>query len=396
MDIPLEDLLASDDLLFDNKKMNTAPATDKFAATVGEIKGRLEKGTLGGDWGDWDEDEFFKEDEEDAGGAVPSVTGAALKPVVGGDAGVESEKGEDEWGCSYHQQQQQQPLLDPLPPSTTSSKDFSVTISPILLIDLKEKPLDGRLLLLFSVHNNTEPRFEIGLQKKDETGIIYADSQQVFGMDVDGWDGSAVKFHHKDTKKIKGFPLASLSAIPDGTFYIQSFLNVYTTFHRSDNHILKLHADRGEGQHWSTSPGNLYSVPQKVVIRGGKLVEGSLKVELSRVIPEIPQQEFEGKYIRQVKIRSEKLSKFWGTDMYISAMVLLPEGFWDPEHSTAKYPVIVYQGHFTPTWQTPVTFRESPPDYSTCVGYTCTEQEYGHYFYRNWTAKSTEGGSSPY
>jgi len=48
-------------------------------------------------------------------------------------------------------------------------------------------------------------------------------------------------------------------------------------------------------------------------------------------------------WVRYVKIRSEKLSKFWGRDMYIGANILLPPGY--EEHPDATYPVLYMQGH---------------------------------------------------
>ena len=54
------------------------------------------------------------------------------------------------------------------------SQTFRVTIAP----SLQQENLDGRLLLLISKTNKTEPRFQIN----DAAG-----TQLVFGIDVDGW-----------------------------------------------------------------------------------------------------------------------------------------------------------------------------------------------------------------
>ena len=45
---------------------------------------------------------------------------------------------------------------------------------------LEKGPLDGRLLLLLSTDPSAEPRFQVS-----DTSV--ASSQQVFGIDVDGW-----------------------------------------------------------------------------------------------------------------------------------------------------------------------------------------------------------------
>lgn len=48
---------------------------------------------------------------------------------------------------------------------------------------------DGRLILIVSKKGPTpEPRFQVGTEWKDETGIIaFMDSQMVFGVDVENW-----------------------------------------------------------------------------------------------------------------------------------------------------------------------------------------------------------------
>jgi hypothetical protein len=75
--------------------------------------------------------------------------------------------------------------------------------------------------------------------------------------------------------------------------------------------------------------------------------------------------------------------------MELGATVLLPHG-WD-EHPDARYPVIVYQSHFSPTFD---GFREAPPDPNLppvhserfhIEGYNRIEQEYAYKFYQEWT-----------
>ena len=54
------------------------------------------------------------------------------------------------------------------------TQTFRVAITP----SLQQENLDGRLLLLLSKNNKTEPRFQIN----DAAG-----TQLVFGVDVEGW-----------------------------------------------------------------------------------------------------------------------------------------------------------------------------------------------------------------
>lgn len=239
---------------------------------------------------------------------------------------------------------------------------------------LSSVPLDGRLLLMISSDSTQEPRHQINDGLK---------GQLVFGITVDGWtpgaeavvDGAA-----------PGFPLQSLSSVPAGTYRVQALLHRYETFHRADGHTVKLPMDRGEGQQWNAAPGNLYSVPRMVRIDFS--TNETVRIALDRVIPPI-ERPADTKYVRHVRIRSERLSAFWGRPMDLGAVVLLPQG-WD-EHPGARYPLIVYQSHFSPTFD---GFRETPPDpnlppvYSErfhIEGYNRIEQEYAYKFYREWT-----------
>src|SRR5690606_35300945 len=94
------------------------------------------------------------------------------------------------------------------------------------------------------------------------------------------------------------------------------------------------------------------------------------------------------KYIKHIKMKSELLSKFWGEPVELGAHVLLPEGF--DEHPEAKYPVIIFHGHFPSDFG---GFRTTPPDenyepvYSErfgVEGYNIVEQQEAYDFYRQW------------
>lgn len=239
-------------------------------------------------------------------------------------------------------------------------------------------PLDGRLLLLISTDDKKEPRFSIN----DSAG-----TQQVFGVDVEGMaagtaaiiDGTAF-----------GYPRHSLAAIEPGEYWVQGVLNIYQTYHLKDGRTLKLPPDRGEGQQWNRKPGNLYSQPVKM--RLDPRESKAIKISLSEVMPEIPDPP-ETKYIKHVKIQSKLLSDFWGTPVYLGAHVLLPAGF--DEHPQARYPLIVYHGHFPYTFE---GFREEPPDPNLepdynerfhLRGYNRIVEEEAYAFYKYWTASDT-------
>ena len=246
----------------------------------------------------------------------------------------------------------------------------SVTVSSAVM----DKSLDGRVLFLLSTNDTPEPRMQI-----DDT----PQSQMVFGFTVDGLKpGQPVTI----TDAASGYPVRRLSDVPPGDYMVQALLNVYETFHRGDGKTVKLAPDRGEGQHWNLAPGNLYSAPTKVHIGPGGT---SVEVMLDKVIPPIV-PEADTKYVKHLTIQSELLTKFWGRPMFLSAIVLLPEGF--DSHPTAHYPLMVFHGHFPDAFE---DFRTTPPDadlkpdYSErfhLAGYNRIQQQEAYDEFTKWTS----------
>jgi hypothetical protein len=248
-------------------------------------------------------------------------------------------------------------------------------------------PLDGRMLLLLSTDEHREPRFQMA--DGDATA-------QLFGVDVEGLkpgDDAIVD------AKVLGYPEESLSKIKPGEYWVQGLLHTYETFKRSDGHTVKLPPDRGEGQQWNAAPGNLYSKPQK--IRIDPATSDTVTISLDQKIPSLPDIP-DTKYVKHVKIQSERLTKFWGRPMYLGAIVILPEGY--DTHPNAHYPLAIYHGHFE---RNLFGWRETPPDESlpkpdvagitkfcpnghegelcTKYGYERMVQEYSYKFYKEWT-----------
>ena len=237
---------------------------------------------------------------------------------------------------------------------------------------LDKGPIDGRLLLLISTSTEGEPRFQINED---------LNTQQVFGIDVDAWRPGEKKTVDQSAF---GYPRRSLADIPPGEYTVQALLHRYETFKRTDGHTVKLPMDRGEGQQWSRAPGNLYSTPKRMRIDG----QTPISIALDKVIPPIEPPK-DTKYIKHIKIQSERLTKFWGRPMFLGAHVLLPEGF--DSHPEARYPLVIFHGHFPADFG---GFREQPPDpnlkpdYSErfkLAGYNRIVQEQAYQFYKDWT-----------
>jgi len=197
---------------------------------------------------------------------------------------------------------------------------FEVTIDPAV----RAEAADGRILVLLSRTDKFSP---------GPTGT------PVFGLNVDGLKPGAKAVVDETAL---GHPVRSLHDIPPGDYYVQAWLNVYTTFKRSDGKVVKLHQDQGEGQNWRRSPGNLFSEPVRIKLEAAKGA-AAVPLVLNKVVPPIPPYQ-DTKWLKHIRIQSRLLTEFWGQPMSIGANVLLPKGY--DEHPDVRYPVHYVQGHF--------------------------------------------------
>ncbi len=253
----------------------------------------------------------------------------------------------------------------------TTALRFALSFPP----EKNKQPLNGRMLLLISSDSTNEPRFQIS--EGPET-------QMVFGVDVDGLKPNAPASIDANAF---GFPVRSIAKIPAGWYWVQGVLHKYETFKRSDGYTVKLPMDRGEGQHWNRAPGNFYSTPKKIWIDPTK--NETISIVLDKEIPPITPPK-DTKYVKHIKIQSEKLTKFWGRPMFLGANVLLPEGF--DTHPQARYPLMVNHGHYPHTFG---GFSETMPDTARMKGeyskrfkldgYNKIEAAYASEFYKEWT-----------
>lgn len=259
-------------------------------------------------------------------------------------------------------------------PQSANLVQFSVSFSK----DLLEEAQDGRLLLLLSNNSQAEPRFQIN------DGL---NTQLIFGIDVEGMKpGQEIIFD----QSAFGYPLSNIGDLPPGNYYVQALINRYETFHLKTGHTVKLPPDQGEGQQWNRKPGNIYSKPIPITIASAK--KENFKLVMDQKIPPV-EEPADTKYVKHIKIESKLLSEFWGRPMYLGAHVLLPEGF--DEHPSARYPLMVYHGHFPSDFG---GFRTTPPDpdldttdYSPrfgIYGYNKIQQQEAYHFYQQWIGKN--------
>ncbi len=196
---------------------------------------------------------------------------------------------------------------------------FAVSVDP----GARKMPVSGRIILLLSRTESFDPN---------------VNGTPIFGVNVDDLTPGNATFVDETAF---GYPVRSLAAIPEGDYFVQAWINVYTTFKRSDGKVVKLHKDEGEGQNWYAAPGNLHSDPVKVHIPTG-WVEAP-RLVLNHVNPSLPPYK-DTAHLKHVRIQSKLLTDFWGQPMFIGANILLPKGY--DEHPGVRYPVHYIQGHF--------------------------------------------------
>jgi hypothetical protein len=251
------------------------------------------------------------------------------------------------------------------------SSKISINVSLSEKIDIKS--FDGRLLLMFSNNAEEEPRFQIN------GGL---DSQLIFGMDVDKWEtNTKIAFN----EEAFGYPIERMENISPGEYYVQALLHTYETFNLAMGQTVKLPMDKGEGQKWNRSPGNLYSKAFKITIEEKGVI--NFDIELDQIIEDIAEP-VDTEWVKHLKFKSQKLSDFWGRDIYLGAHILLPKGFY--EHPEAKYPLMIFHGHFPDNFG---GFRTTPPDPDLkpefsdrfqVDGYNIIQQQEAYNFYKRW------------
>ena len=237
-------------------------------------------------------------------------------------------------------------------------------------------PLHGHLILVIAKKDKPEPREQMSENYE---------SAQAFGVDVDGV--AAGQPIVVDAKTF-GYPRRSLSDLDAGDYYVQGVFNVYEQFHLETGKTLWLPPDKGEGQHWDRKPGNPYNAPAKLHLDPKSTA--TLKLTLDKVIAPIEGTDQDpaviaakdpgAKWLKFMRFKSEKLTKFWGRDTYLGAWILLPDGF--DEHPDAKYPLVVYQDHYHAT--SGPSFIATKPVAGATAGRRGGDN--GYRFFEDWTA----------
>ncbi|MGH9468255.1 MAG: hypothetical protein ACRD1Y_12960, partial [Terriglobales bacterium] len=232
-------------------------------------------------------------------------------------------------------------------------------------------PITGRVFVFMTRSNQRQPRLQIN---------GYNGSIPFFGKDVSQLQpGQSVVVD----SSVLGSLVKSLKDVPAGDYYVQGMMNVYTRFPRSDGHTIWAHMDQWGGQHFNTSPGNLYSAVQQ--IHWDPSQSQTINISLNQVLPphKAPQ---DTDWVKHIKIQSPMLTKFWGHPIFMGATILLPKGY--AQHPHQLYPVVYIQGHFN--LRSPYGFNPTPsqPNARSAYMRSVFGVETGYQFYQEWTSNN--------
>jgi len=201
--------------------------------------------------------------------------------------------------------------------------------------------------------SSQEPRLAV-TKNSDSTS-------QVFGTDVQ-LGGADPGFFAESTW---GYPVEKPNTIPDGEYTVQGVYLPYELYNRSDGHAVWLpsfdattYSHDQDDYGWTdptkqpvygqngalTAPGSFYSAPQVVTFRAGKT---NATLSLHQQATPRPPAPPESEYMKRITVRSKLLSAFWNREVNLSAWLLLPFGYNDPQHRNVRYPLMINQGHYS-------------------------------------------------
>lgn len=245
-----------------------------------------------------------------------------------------------------------------------------------------ETVVAGRLLL---VAVPEEGDFDVALEPRD---LVTAGRRAVpiFGVDVRDWRAGRSVTVGTDAL---GFPHSRLAELPVGWYRVQAMLHRYLRHVLPDGRTLELPTHITTAHPWRDQPGNLHSRPQRLRWDGARWHgEGRPpRLLLERKIP--PPAAFEETpWVKEIRLRSERLSRFWGRDVYLGALVTLPAEFND--RPKARYPLVIRLGGWP---EAPTHWRESEPNSALAPArserfalddYNLVEAQHAFDFHRTW------------
>lgn len=183
--------------------------------------------------------------------------------------------------------------------SQTSSLKVSTSISKEIQKNFNS---NGRIFLFVGDSNIREPRLNTWPNK----------SNMIFATNIENWEAGKIFTFDKSVPFVKSVDI-SLNNIPNGEYKIQVLW------------------DQDTNESSINAPGNLYSKAITIDLTENQTIE----LPITEIIQATKLAEHE--LLKEVDIKSEILSKWWGKEMRLKAAVILPKNYF--ENSTQKYAV---------------------------------------------------------
>lgn len=258
--------------------------------------------------------------------------------------------------------------------STAAARDLVLSVQwPVAPL---QSPTSGRLLIMFAPVT-VAPEADVRRLLTPMTDAI-----AFFGQNISGWrPGSLQQFSLFDA----GFPYANLADLPHGTYRVQASFEPYLPYRRADGHELYLPAIEPlepAGRAPLTQTPHRWRSTAEIVEWDGQQVPRTLVMKTpiahSATAVDTP-------WIRSLRIRSERLSAFWGRDIFLGALITLPAGY--AERSKVHYPLVIRLSGLP---RRPPDWRESPPEEGLSIASEEWQaQQAGWENFQYWQAANT-------
>ena len=170
---------------------------------------------------------------------------------------------------------------------------------------------DGRLFLFLVQNPNVEPR----------TQTWPNPGNNMFAKNFTGWKATET-LNIENSEGWSKTPTWPLDSIPAGDYYVQLLW---------DQDTLESNID---------APGNIYSEKQKISINSDLTVD----IKLDKLIKK--RQLMDNPLVKEVTLKSDTLSKWWGKEMDVKASILLPSNYEKGKEYPIIYNVAGYGGRY--------------------------------------------------
>lgn len=190
----------------------------------------------------------------------------------------------------------------------TNSLKINTSVSDKIKSEFKS---NGRIFLFLNSRSK-EPRRNTWPNK----------SNLIFATNIENWDGQTFTFDNA-ANLVKSQEV-SLDNIPGGKYYVQVLW------------------DQDFKESRINAPGNFYSEAIEIELKSNT----SLDLPLTKIIQ--PGKLAEHELLKEVDIKSEILSDWWGKEMRLKAAVILPRNYFQEDKKYAvRYNIAGYGGRYT-------------------------------------------------